>query len=75
MENMDKGPTVPKWVLIVWPKVPQMCRIYLPNLSSQSQNEKRLHWASVVCRWCYLVAEVLLFLTLEEIDRYPMPDS
>ena len=24
MENMDKGLTVPKWVLIVWPKIPQM---------------------------------------------------
>ena len=31
MENMDmnKGLTVPKWVLIVWPKKPQM-----PNNSS-----------------------------------------
>ena len=24
MENMDKGLTVTKWVLIVWPKIPQM---------------------------------------------------
>ena len=24
MEKMDKGLTVPKWVLIVWPKIPQM---------------------------------------------------
>ena len=24
MENMDKGLTVPKWVLIVGPKIPQM---------------------------------------------------
>jgi hypothetical protein len=24
MENMDKGLTVPKWVLIVWPKIPKM---------------------------------------------------
>jgi hypothetical protein len=31
MENMDKGLTVPKWVLIVWPKIPQMPQ----NLSSQ----------------------------------------
>ena len=49
---MDKGLTVPKWVLIVWPKnkIPQ---IYLPNLSAQAQkvlsfNEKRRNWASVV---------------------------
>ena len=53
MENMDKGLTVPKWVLIVWSKIPQMPQ----NLSSQfvcpspkglDFNEKRLHWASVV---------------------------
>ena len=53
MENMDKGLTVPKWVLIVRPKIHQM----LQNLSAQfvcpSQkvwdfNGKRLHWASVV---------------------------
>ena len=31
MENMDKGLTVPKWVLLVWPKIPQM----LQNLSAQ----------------------------------------
>ena len=53
MENMDKGLTVPKWVLIVWPKIPQMPHIYLPNLSAQAQKfwismKKRLHWASVV---------------------------
>jgi hypothetical protein len=24
MENMDKGLTAQKWVLIVWPKIPQM---------------------------------------------------
>ena len=24
MENMDKGLTVPKWVLIAQPKIPQM---------------------------------------------------
>ena len=31
MENMDKGPTVPTWVLIVWPKIPQM----LQNVSAK----------------------------------------
>ena len=53
MENMDKGLTVPKWVMIVWPKIPQMSQ----NLSTQivcsspkawDFDEKRLHWASVV---------------------------
>ena len=31
MENMNNGLTVPKWVLIVWPKLPQMPH----NLSGQ----------------------------------------
>ena len=53
MENMDKGLTVPKWVLIIWLKIPKMPR----NLSAQfvcprpkvlDFNEKKLHCASVV---------------------------
>ena len=31
MKNMEKELTVPKWVLIVWPKIPQMPQ----NLSAQ----------------------------------------
>ena len=41
MENMDKGLTVPKWVLIVWPKMPIMPQ----NLSAQSQAQK--FWISM----------------------------
>ena len=38
MENMDKGLTVPKWLLIVWPKIPGKCpKICMPNLSAQAQ--------------------------------------
>ena len=53
MKNMDKGLTVPKWVLIVWPEIPQMPQ----NLSAQivclspkvwDFDEKRFHWASLV---------------------------
>ena len=49
MENMDKGLTVPKWVLINRPKILQMPQ----NSSTQAQKfgismKKRLHWASVV---------------------------
>ena len=51
MEKLDKGLTVPKWVLINQPKIPQMPQ----NLSAQfvcpkvwDFDEKRLHWASVV---------------------------
>ena len=43
---METMVIVPKWVLIVWPKMPQ-------NLSDQAKRfwismKKRLHWASVV---------------------------
>ena len=37
MENIDKGLTVPKWVLINRPKIPQIPKIYLPKLSVQAQ--------------------------------------
>ena len=37
MENMEKGLTVPKWVLIVQLKYPKCYRIYLLNLSAQAQ--------------------------------------
>ena len=33
MKNIDKGLTVPKWLLIVLPKIPQMPQ----NLSAQAQ--------------------------------------
>ena len=50
---MDKGLTVPKWVLIVWPKIPQMpqnlsAQIVFPNPKVLDFNEKMLHWASIV---------------------------
>ena len=53
MENMDKGLTVPKWVLIVWPKIPQMSQnlftqFVCPSPKVLDFNEKRLDWASVV---------------------------
>ena len=53
MENMDKGLTVPKWVLIIWPKISQMphnlsAQFVCPSPKVLDFNEKRLHWASVV---------------------------
>ena len=36
MENMNKGLTVPKWVLINWLILPQMRKIYMPKLSAQA---------------------------------------
>ena len=53
MKNMDQGLTVPKWVLIVWPKIPQMpqnlsAQFIYPSPKVLDFNEKRLHWASVV---------------------------
>ena len=50
MENMDKGLTVPKWVLINWLKVHQMPQklFACPSPKVLDFNEKRLHRASVV---------------------------
>ena len=53
MENMDKGLTVPKWVLIVQPKISQMpqnlfAQFVCPGPKVLDFNEKRLHWASIV---------------------------
>ena len=50
---MCKGLTVPKRVLIVWTKIPQMpqnlsAQFVCPSPKVLDFNEKRLHWASVV---------------------------
>ena len=50
---MDKDLTVPKWVLINQPKVPQTpqnlsAQIVCPSPKVWYFDEKRLHWASVV---------------------------
>jgi hypothetical protein len=49
MENMDKGPTVPKWVLIVWPKIPLIpqnlsAQFVFPSPKIWDFGEKRLYW-------------------------------
>ena len=53
MENMDKGLTVPKWVLINQPKIPEIPQtlsdqIVCPSPKVWDFNEKGHHWASVV---------------------------
>ena len=53
MKNMDKGLTLPKWVLLVRPKVPQMpqnisAQFVCPSPKVLDFNEKKLHWASIV---------------------------
>ena len=53
MENMEKGLTVPKWVLINRSKIPQMpqnfsTQIVCPSPKVWNFDEKRLYWASVV---------------------------
>ena len=64
MENMDKGLTLPKWALMIWPKIPQMTQNLFAQCVCQSQkvldfNEKRLHWASVV-RGIYILHSTML---------------
>ena len=50
MDNMDKELTVPKWVLINRPKIPQnlSAQIVCPSPKFWDFDEKRLHWTSVV---------------------------
>ena len=55
---MNKGFTVVKWVLIVWPKIPQMpqnlyAQFVCPSPKVLDFNEKSLHWASVVLAMYY----------------------
>ena len=50
---MDKEPTVTKWVLINWLKMPQMApkisaQIVGPSPKVWDFDEKRLHWAFIV---------------------------
>ena len=52
MENMDKV-FIPKWVLIVWPKISQMpqnlsAQFFCPSPKFLDFNERRLHWTSIV---------------------------
>ena len=46
---MDKELKVPKWMLIIWPKIPQMPQ----KISAQAQKfeifEKSSLWVSLVC--------------------------
>ena len=47
MKNIDEGLAVPKWVLIVWPKIPQMpenlsAQFVFPSPKVQDFNEKNL---------------------------------
>ena len=58
MKIMDKELTVSKWVLIVWPKTPQMHlnlsdQFVCPSPKVLDFNGKRLHWASVVREHSY----------------------
>ena len=54
MENMEKGLTLSKWVMIVGLKIPQMpqnssAHFVFPSPKVLDLYEKRLHLVSVVC--------------------------
>ena len=56
MENMNKGLTVPKWVLTVGPKIPQMlqnlyAQFVCPSSKVLDFNKNRHNWESVVLAW------------------------
>ena len=65
MENMDKGLTVPKWVLINWPKIPQnlSAQIVCPEAQKFGiSKKKRLHWASIVRAEKHRLWSAMVFL-------------
>jgi hypothetical protein len=73
-ENMDKGLTVPKWVLIVLQKTPQMpqkifAQFVCPSLKVLDFNEKRLHWASIVQGVCICLVRSVQLVKKEETQR------
>ena len=76
MESMDKGLTVPKWVhWIVRPKIPLMpqnlsAQFVCPSPKVLEFNEKRLHWASVVCAFTYK-RNPLDFFDMKDFARRP----
>ena len=71
MENMDKGLIVPIWVLINRPKIPQTpknlsAQIVYPGPKFWNFDEKRLHWASIVCVLQHVAKEKKLKRNLEK---------
>ena len=48
MEKMNEGLTVPKWVLIVWPKIPQMPQKFSAQNVCPGVLKKSSLWVSVV---------------------------
>ena len=48
MENMDKEHTVPKWGLIVRPKIPQMPQKFSAQAQKFGIFEKNSLWVSLV---------------------------
>ena len=68
MEKMDKGLTVPKWVLINRSQIHQMAQnlsaqIVCPSSKNWDFDEKMLHWVSVV-RVCIKRTFVWFFCAL-----------
>ena len=56
MEKMDKGLTFTKWVLINRLKIPQFFpKLICPSPKFWDFDKKRLHWASVVRAFAYLI--------------------
>jgi hypothetical protein len=67
MENMDNGLNVPKWVLISWPKIPQMPQNLSAKIVYQSKMfgillKKGSIGTVFMFKYCKVVK--LLFLTL-----------
>ena len=79
MKNMDKGLTEPNWVLISWPKIPQMPHKLSAQILCRSPkvwdfDEKRLLWVSVVCgdKYDTFAGSSYPFILTKELWLFPV---
>ena len=77
MENMDKGLTVPKWVLIVRPKIPKMppkfsAQFVCPSQKVWDCRKKRSLWVSVV-RELSILADKPVVCTISRVSSPELP--
>ena len=73
MENMDKGLTVLKWVLIVWPKILQMpqkilAQFVCPSPKSLEFSKKKLS-LGVRSPWTRITICFVLFVCWAKIEK------
>ena len=79
MENVDKGFTVPKWVLMFWPKIPKMSPTFSAQFVCPSQKvwdcrKKNSLWVSVV-RELSLLADKPVVCTISRLAETEIKEN